>query len=328
MSANGKAKLKLLYIRQILEDETDSDHGLTMGQIIERLSAYGIEAERKSVYRDISLLREFGMDIRTYQRSPVEYGLARRGFDLSELMLLVDAVETSRFLTVRQARQLVTNIKLLASDSQRERLDRRIHVAGRIRRKNESVFGSIDCIHKALRDRKKIEFMYFKHDVDGQKILMHGGKPHVVTPVAISYDEGFYYLTAWNDKYEGFTEFRVDRMEKLKVSLQDATRNRQISDYTYDEGAYQYFGRFGGEETTCTLHVDAANVEIILDRFGDAARLSRIDEGTAQAVVRIHKSPQFFGWIAGMGGAVRIAAPNSLCEEYRAYLQNLIEEAR
>ena len=133
---NNKAKLKTLYVKQMLEEETDQEHGLTMRQIIERLGLMGIKAERKSVYRDIEVLQEFGCDIRTYQRNPVEYALVKRTFELQELMLMVDAVQSSRALTTRQANALVTNIKMLASDHQRNLLERRIHVPGRIRTKN------------------------------------------------------------------------------------------------------------------------------------------------------------------------------------------------
>lgn len=158
MAYNRKAKLKTLYVRQILEQETDADHGLTMRQLIERLEALGIEAERKSVYRDINILREFGVDIQTFQRNPVEYAIVRRDFELSELMLLIDAVASCRFLTKRQSNSLIANLKTFASDHQRGLLDRRIHVDGRIASKSDSVFGYVDDIHRALRERKKIEF--------------------------------------------------------------------------------------------------------------------------------------------------------------------------
>lgn len=326
-STNNRSKLKLLYLMQMLQDETDEQHGLSMTDIIERLGALGIDAERKSIYRDIDALREFGMDIRTYNRNPMEYAIERRDFSLSELMLLVDAVESSRFLTERQSRALVTNIKLLASDAQREQLDRRIHVAGRIRSKADGVFSHIDTIHAALRDRKKVSFVYSKYGIDGKKHPTHGGKPHVVTPVKVVYADGFYYLTAWNDKYEDFTEFRIDRMSCLKVSDERATKNDMISNHMFDETAHEYFGRFDGDGIIATLSVHGDKVEILMDRFGEHARISTLDDHRAQALVRIRKSEQFFGWIASMGGAVTILHPESLARDYREYLSRLLEES-
>lgn len=326
MAYNRKAKLKTLYVRQILEQETDADHGLTMRQLIERLEALGIEAERKSVYRDINILREFGVDIQTFQRNPVEYAIVRRDFELSELMLLIDAVASCRFLTKRQSSSLIANLKTFASDHQRGLLDRRIHVDGRITSKSDSVFGYVDDIHRALRERKKIEFAYCRYNVDGQRCPTRGGEPHVVTPVSIAYSDGFYYLTAWNDKHENMTEFRIDRMDKLRVTELRATRNDEIAHHTYDKNEHEYFGRFSGEPITAMLHVSDDKVEIVLDRFGSGAQISQVDASAARATVKVRKSEQFFGWIAGLGGTVTIAGPDRLRKEYREYLQSLLGE--
>lgn len=326
MANNSKSKLKLLYLKRILEEETDESHGLSMTQLIDRLHAYEIPAERKGVYRDLETLREFGIDIRTYQRNPVQYAIIRRDFTLSELMLLVDAVESCKFLTRRQSNALTMNLKLLASDHERALLDRRIHVPGRITSKNDSVFGCIDLLHEAMRKHLKAEFMYYKYNVDGNRYATHDGKPHLVTPVGITFDDGYYYMTAWNDDHEAMTEFRIDRMEKLKVSDERATRNERITHHTYEGDDHESFGRFIGEPVTATLLVDANKIEIIMDRFGDAAEIYAKNKNVGKAVVKVHKSPQFFGWIAGMDGAVKIDGPKSLKKEYNEYLKGLIEE--
>lgn len=326
MPNNSKSKLKLLYIKQILEDETDAEHGISMTRLIERLNEFDIPAERKGVYRDIQTLRDFGIEIQTYQRSPVEYAIARRDFSLSELMLLVDAVESCKFLTRRQSNMLTTNLKLLASDHQRELLKRRIHVTGRISSKNESVFTSIDTLHEAIRTKKRVEFMYYKYGLDGNRYATHDNRPHEVTPVGIAFSDGFYYLTAWNDERDGMTEFRIDRMDKIRVTDKPATKNDEIAHHKYEGDEHEYFGRFGGDPVTATLLVTGDKVEIIKDRFGDAAMLYPQDDDTAKAVVKIHKSEQFFGWIAGLGGTVRIHEPKSLKQEYNEYLLGLIEE--
>lgn len=326
MPNNSKSKLKLLYIKQILEDETDAEHGISMTRIIERLNEFDIPAERKGVYRDIQTLRDFGIEIQTYQRCPVEYAIARRDFSLSELMLLVDAVESCKFLTRRQSNALTTNLKLLASDHQRELLNRRIHVAGRISSKNDSVFTSIDILHEAIRTNRHVAFMYYKYGLDGKRFATHDGKPHEVTPVGIAFSDGFYYLTAWNDERDDMTEFRIDRMDKIRVTDKPATKNDKITHHKYEGDEHEYFGRFGGDPVTATLLVTGDKVEIIKDRFGDAAMLYPQDNETAKAVVKIHKSEQFFGWIAGLGGTVRIHEPKSLKQEYNEYLLGLIEE--
>lgn len=326
MSANNKAKLKLLYLQQMLQEETDAEHGLSMAQILERLAEEGISAERKSIYRDIEILRDFGLDIKTYQRNPVEYAIEHRDFALSELMLMVDAVASSKFLTVRQANVLLANIKSLASTSQQEKLNRHIHVEGRIRSQADSVFDSIDLLHQAIREKKKIEFKYMHYGVDGKQHASRDGKKYVLTPVGISYDGGFYYVTCWTDSHEAFNEYRVDRISNLSINKEDATRNETIASYSFNKNMYEYFGRFDGPLETAILSVAGDKVEIVKDRFGDHAEL--IPDGeNAKFKVNIRVSPQFYGWIAGLDNQVKIIAPQTLVESYRSYLQTLLDQS-
>lgn len=326
MSANNKAKLKLLFLQQMLQEETDAEHGLSMTQILERLAERGVSAERKSIYRDLEILREFGLDIKTYQRNPVEYAIEHRDFTLSELMLMVDAVASSKFLTERKASILIANIKSLASASQQEKLNRRIHVEGRIRSQNESVFEAIDTIHQAIREKNKIEFKYMRYGTDGKRHASHDGQTYVVTPVSISYDGGFYYVTCWTDKYETFNEYRVDRMGRLTISSEQATRNEAISNYSVNKNTHEYFGRFDGPLETAILAVSGDKIEIIRDRFGKHAEI--IPDGSdAKVKVKVRVSPQFYGWIAGLDGEVTIAAPQTLVDGYRNYLQSLLSRS-
>ena len=199
--AINRQKLKLLYLMRMLEEETDAERGLTMAQIIGKLEALGISAERKSIYRDIEALREFGVDVRTYQRAPVEYAVEHRAFAFAELQPLVDAVQSSRFLTQRKSDALVEGVKQLASRRQRALLDKRVHVEGRIKMQNESVFGSVDRIQEAIALKRRISFVYFKYDAAKRKALQHNGERYIETPVQLVYAEGYYYLVVFNDRF-------------------------------------------------------------------------------------------------------------------------------
>lgn len=325
MTGNGRAKLKLLLLQRMLVEETDEEHGLTMADILERLAAEGVSAERKGIYRDLDLLREAGLDVRKHDRKPAEYAIGRRDFSLAELMLLVDAVQSSRFITQKQCNLLVGNIKSLASRSQCALLDKRIHVAGRIKSKNDSVFASIDVIHEAMRQRRKVSFRYYKHGPDGAPVAQHGGRPYVLTPVKVVLAEGFYYLEAYSDSHEGFSDYRIDRMRHVAVSDEAATRSPEVSRRAQEDSEYQYFGRMGGERVVATLEVEPGKADIIIDRFGADATLSAREDGGALAVVPVRQSEQFFGWVAGLGGTVTIAAPARLREAYRDYLRRLLE---
>lgn len=326
MAKTGTEKLKILYLWKIFQEETDPEHGLSMAELIDRLKAYGIEAERKSIYRDIQALRDFDIDIETYGTHPTVYALARPGFTLGELMLMVDAIESCRAITERQARNLVASIKTLANSYEQEKLDRRIHVVGRIKSQNRSVFGNIDQIHEALRQKRQISFPYFHIDAKGTPRAVHGGKRYIVTPLDIVYDEGFYYLSAWEEARGDIAEFRCDRMGPVRIEDTPADMNDTISSWHFAEGAYESFGCFKGRKADATLAVRHDKTEIARDRFGTSAAFEPGDDGWVLAHVKVFESDQFFGWVAGMGGMLKIEGPAWLEDDWHAFLKKLLAE--
>lgn len=326
MACNSKAKLKPFYLLKILQEETDAEHGLTMPHLIERLSEYGISAERKSIYADIEVLRAFDIEVKTYQRKPVEYAIERREFTLGELMLMVDAIESCCAITKKQSDMLITNIKTLANNFEQAKLDRHIHVVGRIKAKTESVFEAINCIHEAIRLKKKVTFSYFRRKLNGECFVTHEGKPHEVTPLSITYAEGFYYLSAWDDGHKSIIEYRIDRMGSLELSQSPAAKDPAIDAYTYDTSDYVSFGRFRGNKMKVSLFVQEGKDEIVFDRFGEGIVFTKEVTGGMQVRVRVYVSEQFFGWIAGMGKTVQLVGSKSLVENYRDYLKQLLED--
>lgn len=326
MSGVAGGKLRILYIMRMLQEQTDEERGLSMTAIINGLADYGMSADRKTVYADINTLREFGVEIATAQRNPVEYYLARRDFTIDELMLMVDAVQSCRFMTKTQAEKICRNLKLLATEDQQEKLERRIHVDGRVRGRNDAVLSSVDVIHDALRQKKRITYTYWKMGTDGKPHAQHDGEVYEVTPMRVTFADSLYYLTAWSEKDQDVREYRVDRMRDVEVSDEKARRGREISDYEYQARDSQFFGRFDGELVTAKLACNIDGTNIVADRFGKEARFSEKKAGSTVATVQVRVSPQFFGWIAGLDGTVKIASPKKLVEEYRDYLRKRIED--
>ena len=322
--AINRQKLKLLYLMRMLEEETDAERGLTMAQIIGKLEALGISAERKSIYRDIEALREFGVDVRTYQRAPVEYALERRDFTFHELLLLVDAVQSSRFLTQRKSDALVEGVKQLASRRQRALLDKRVHVEGRIKMQNESVFGSVDRIQEAIALKRRISFVYFKYDAAKRKALQHNGERYIETPVRLVYAEGYYYLVVFNEKHDDFANYRVDRMDRIEVLDEPAIKNERIATFDARELESRAFGMYSGEPVAATLLVDEEVMGAVIDRFGKDVESVPTGEKQARVYATVMKSPVLFGWLAQFGGRVRIEKPTALAQEYRAYLEDIV----
>lgn len=323
--ANTKQSLKLLHLARILHEETDEEQGLTMAEIIAKLSELGIEAERKSLYRNIASLEEFGFSIEKLRTSPVQYALVNRQFEEGELLLLADAVQSSKFLTKTKAEKLTRSIKSLGSKRQAKDLSKRLHVEGRIKMQNESVFYSLDAIQRAIASKRKIEFQYFKYTCDKQRALQYDGRIYVETPVQMVYSGDCYYLIAYNDKHADFVSYRVDRMLKVQVSEQAATRNSEIA--TFDVAGYQsrMFGMFSGESVRAQLSVAEEAMGAVIDRFGRDITSTTTPDGNALVNVTVTESPTFYGWLAQFGGLVKITQPESLRTAYLQHLQAILD---
>ncbi len=321
-------KLKLLYLAKIFERETDDDHGLTASQIIEKLAELGISVERKTLYRDIECLRAFGYDIIKYERSPVEYGLVSRDFQEQELLLLADAVQSSKFLTQGKSNALVKAIGNLGSKYMADNLRKQVHVEGRIKSLNESVFYNIDAIQRALSQRRKIAFRYFKYDENKARVLRRDGKMYVETPVQLVYMDDEYYVIAWNDKYSGFTNYRVDRMIEIAVSSEPATRNDSISAFDVAKYQQRVFGMFSGSPVGVTLLVKGSAMSAVIDRFGRDVKALPAQDGWARVLVTVMEAPTFFGWLTTLGQTVKIEQPESLKASYVAYLESIVANYR
>lgn len=325
MSAESK-KLKLLYLMQLFYEQTDESHGLTTPELIEALAERGVDAERKSIYRDIEALRTFGMDIVKLPTRPTSYALASRTFTGTELMLLTNAVQSSRFLTQRMANRLVGGIRTLGSRHQVRSLTQSVSVEGRIKMQNESVFHHVDTIHEAIDQRRKIAFRYMKYDARKQLRAQGAGRIYCETPVHLIYSEGCYYLIAYNDKHASLTTYRVDRMQGLRITDEPAVRNEVTA--TFDAAAYsaRTFSMYGGDTCAVVLHVQESVMSAMIDRFGKDVDVTALDDGTARLYATVAPSPVFFGWLAQFGPAVRIESPSTLAAAYADYLRTILED--
>ena len=327
MANTGNQKQKLLSLMRILQAETDVTQGLTMPQIVERLASEGFEAERKALYRDIDALRGAGFDIRKLPTRPVQYALVRSELGIDDVMMLVDVVQSSPFLSERKSNQLVRSLKGLVSDRERKSLAKRVHVQGRIRNQNESILHNVDLVHEAMQAKRKVEFLYFSYGTDLERRARHDGKRYVVTPVKVIYADSNYYLAAHDDESGQVRTYRVDRMQIVQVSDLRATRCDAIANYDYGDFSYQSFGMFHGTPKVVTLRAEAEMMDAIVDRFGREVEVAKATATYADVRVSVQVSPQFFGWLAGLDGHVTIHAPKKLVGEYRTWLQSLAARA-
>ena len=320
-------KLKLLYLMKMLREKTSAEQGLTMSAILKELEACGIKAERKSVYRDIESLREFGFDVKVLQRAPAEYALASRELDACDLRDIACAIQSSAELTQRRADALVRRLKGLAPECDRAKLDGRIQVAGRVKVQGDSAFAKIDRIGDALASKRKVSFRYFRFDAAKQKAMRPGNERYVETPLDLVCSKGSYYLVAAGAAEGELAAFRVDRMDYVEVC--DEPARRVSYDGSFDLEAFE--DSLLGGDPQCAIEATflAADeaMDAVIDRFGADAEVFAGEEGRAQVTARVVAGPALYGWLACLGGKVRVVSPASLAEGYRAHLRRALEAA-
>lgn len=320
-------KLKMLYLLKIFYEETDDTTFFTLQEIIQKLADYGVMAERKTLYVDFDELRRFGVDIisekigRNYY-----YHVGSRHFELPELKLLVDAVQSAKGITDKKSNELIRKLESLVSRNEARQLNRQVFIAGRIKTMNESVYYNIDAIHEAISTDRQIRFKYFKWDLKKQIKLRKQGDWFQVSPWILLWDNEYYYLVAYDSENQMIKHYRVDKM--LKISVVDEKRDGRVQFKALDITKYarSLFGMFGGDETGVTLEADNSMVNVIIDRFGKDIIISSVDEDHFRTTVNVSLSSQFLGWIMGLGGKVKITGPSEVVDMMKSELKILSEQ--
>lgn len=320
MAKRPNQKLKLLLLRDILRRETDEQHPLTLEQIRSLLEQQGVSAERKSLYDDMEQLRLLGEDIISVRDTSVRYYVGQREFDLPQLRLLVDAVQSSKFITHRKSEELIRQLEGLTSRHLAGELQRQVLVSGRIKNMNESIYYNVDSLQAAIAANRAVTFRYFDWGADKKQHLRRDGAAYTVSPWALTWDDENYYLIAYEEASASIRHYRVDRM--LRITVTDTPRQGEELFRRQDLAVYsrKTFGMFSGEEQTVALRCHNRMAGVVLDRFGQDITL--IPDGEEHFTVRVPVmvSPQFFAWVVGLDNQVRITAPKAVVQTYRQYL--------
>ena len=323
MPRSERQKQKLLRILEMLMRETDEQHGLTMNDILSGLTSLGISAERKSIYDDLLTLGELGFDVITLPKRPPEYTLARRPFELAELKLLVDAVESSKFITARASRELIEKLRSFAGKYHSAELSRQVYVEDRIKTDNDFSFENIDRIHRAINENRSICFKYLDYVTRSTRVFRHGGKMYSVSPIALMISDGNYYLVAYDNEAGAVKHFREDKITDLTLTAEP--RAAAVSEGRFNPAEYagKIFGMYGGAEELVTLDFSERLAGVVIDRFGRDVTIRRSDFGL-RASVRVMLSPNFYGWVMGFGAEMSIVQPQHVRDEMRSRLENIL----
>ena len=326
MAKSANQKNKLLFLYKLLLEHTDEEHPLSTARIIEILEENDIGAERKSIYNDMETLRLMGLDVQSRKGRGAGWFVGERDFQLPELKLLMDAVQSSRFITQRKSDTLIRKLEKLASTHQARQLQRQVYVSGRIKTMNESIYYNVDKLHMALSSAKVITFKYFDYNIKKEKVFRQEGRRYTVTPFGLIWNSENYYLAAFDHNSGQLRHYRVDKMAEIALTSlprqgEEFRKTFQLADY-----AQKHFGMYRGEEVSVTLRARQTMVGVVLDRFGQDLILIPDGEDHFTVTLPVVVSPQFFGWLFGLDGGVEILRPLKAVEQYRAHLKQQLEK--
>ena len=325
MSEN-QSKQRMISLYKILSKKTNKDHYLTTNQIIEALDKEsGSGVNRNTLTADIKLLIENGYEIEAIHSTQNRYYYTGHPFDVPELKLLIDAVASSKFISAKKSKELISKICTLTNDYDAEKLHRNIYLSTQARSDNKSGYAIVDVINDAIDQKNKISFQYVDYNTKGQKFLRHDGETYIVSPYALIYDGDYYYMIGWCDNRGKVENFRLDRIDKTPEMI-SGEYVEQPEDFRISEYRKTVFRMFGnGEPVEVTLQGEQVTMKGLLDQFGKAARIKAIDENTYQAKVKVSTSPTFYRWVFGWEGKMKITGPETVVEEYREMLRKAIE---
>jgi len=334
MAKSEGQKMKLFILKEILEKETDATHGITMARILELLSMRGIKAERKSIYDDLRAFREQDiLDVTVPQGQNREYSVASRTFEISELKMMIDAIQSSKFLSEAKTRELIKKLEEMCSKYEAKSLNRDVVISNRVKSINSStaLFRNVDTIHHAISLNAQISFQYFTFDLKKQKRYMKNGERYTASPWAMIYTDDNYYLLAYIDGQ--FKHFRVDKMDNVQAFIlgegdveivtleregREAFEKKDMSAYT------KYtFSMYGDEPTPVTMVFQNRMIGVVIDRFGRDVVVMKEDNNHFRITVPVAVSEQFFGWVFGLGKTVRIVEPESVKEKMKKALADI-----
>ena len=323
MAKGSGQKQKVLLLRRLLLERSDEDHPISTGELIAELERQGIPAERKSIYDDIEVLRQTGMEVQNRKGKQPGWFVEDRPFQLAELKLLVDAVQSCRFITKRKSDELIRKLEGLASVWQARQLQRQVYVDRRVKTMNESVYYTIDKLHSAIANHRSVSFKYFEYNVQKERVFRREGKRYDVSPAGLIWDNENYYLAGYDHRHREMRHYRVDKMAELAVTclpVEGVAADFDIASY-----AQKHFGMFSGKEGLVSLRCDNRLVGVVLDRFGREVILVPDGEAHFTVTVQAVVSPQFLGWVFGLGAGVEIKAPNWAREMLRRQLEAVAE---
>ena len=324
MPKSDNQKLKIFYIHDYLLKNSHQDHPVRAAELISMLERqHNISCDRKTVYSDIAALQDYGVDIVSIPGKNGGYYIASRNFELPELKLLIDAVQSSRFLTEKKSRELIEKLCSQCSVHDARLMRRDVLVSGRVKSMNETIYYNVDAIQEAIGQNRAITFLYFDWDINGQR--RYREKQYVASPYGLCQDNENCYLLAHSPRH-GVTSYRVDRMQEIQLTEEPRTPCPELTGKNLTEHANRLFQMYSGDATTVKLRFHRSLTNVVIDRFGRDTMLIPDGEEHFVFTVNVAVSPMFLSWVIGFGSKARILHPQSVIDRCRDMCRQAMEQ--
>ena len=311
---------RTLIIFKYLWETTDESHPVSLADISAHLSQYGITADPRTLRKDIEQLVEFGVDIVKERRVQNLYHVATRHFEAPEVKLLIDAVQSARFITPGKSKELVKRLTTFVAPGDAALLERHLYIDSRVKAVNESVYISVDRIQTAIAERKKIAFRYFDYSPAKERVHRNGGKVYSVSPYALLWNNDTYYLVGFHEHRQQIAKFRVDRIDGLELTQQSSVKKPRGFNVT--EYFSQEFSMLTGKTCHVTLLCENALMNSIIDRFGEDVATQVVDDNHFSVEATVDLSSNFYGWVFASAGKMRIVEPQEAVNGFHRMMES------
>ena len=326
MAIENYRKVKLIKLLELLRQHTDAQHPMTNSQVCAAMDEMGIPCDRRIISQDVAVLNDMGYEIMvTMIGHEKAYYVDDRSFSVPELKILIDAVHASSFITEKKSGELIEKLAALAGIHQAEVLKRNMVCFNTRKHSNEKIFYNIDTLEEAILAQKKVIFLYFDLDENGQRVYRRGGHHYVVEPVALVFNEDNYYMSCYSSRHDSTSNYRVDRMDGVKIIEEPCSEKAlalrdEVAAYTE-----QAFKMFGGQLEDVVLEFDRVLIGVVYDKFGENVKMIPSGENKCIATVKVRISPTFWGWLFQFAGQMKILSPTHLLEQYKEYARRIEE---
>ena len=324
MPRSDNQKLKIFYILDYLQRNSHENKPIRTAELLHMLDRdHNISCDRKTVYSDIAALQEYGVDIVSLPGKNGGYYIASRNFELPELKLLIDAVQSSRYLTEKKSRELIEKLCQLCNEYDAKLMRRNVLVSGRVKSMNESIYYNVDAIQDAIARDKQIRFRYFDWDLGGKR--RYREKEYLASPYGLCQDNENCYLLGFSDRH-GITSYRLDRMSEIQVTEDKRLACPELTGTALNEHANRLFQMFAGDTTDVKLRFHRDLINVVIDRFGKDTMLIPDGEDHFNFTVRVAVSPMFLSWVIGFGNKAQVLYPASVVEKCKQLCQEALSQ--